>query len=198
MEWENSIFYPKKYENFYGCELIIAWNEENFNNDIEDLLELTFKDQLNAKLTLTRVESLWNCEDCDLTTQEVPILHDYYTEITVSDPVISNNGRFVIAPGEPYTDLERMFMMFDFELWIAILVTFVIAFIVTMSLRFVSQKVRNFIVGRYVQNPTMNLISTFLTGPPGSSASKKLCKIYFDFVHFLVADHPNLPSIHAF
>ena len=51
-------------------------------------------------------------------------------------------------PGDPFTDLERMFMMFSFETWIAIAITFVIALMATFSLNFVSAKVRNFIAGR--------------------------------------------------
>ena len=54
-------------------------------------------------------------------------------------------------------------MMFDFELWIAIFVTLAIAFVATVTLNFVSSKIRNSFVGRFVQNLTMNMLLTFLT-----------------------------------
>ena len=165
LEWENSIFYPNKYENFYGCDLIVAWSDDNDSYQIFfKLMEMSFKEQLNAKLNRTKVDFPWDCEECDLTSQESAILNYYYELVTLSDPVLFKSYQFAIAPGEPYTDLERMFMMFDFELWIAIIVTLVIALIATLALYFVSRKIRNFIVGRYVRNPTMNMISIFLTG----------------------------------
>ena len=78
------------------------------------------------------------------------IIYDLPGYYIVSDPIFFVNNLFIISPGESYTDLERMFLMFDLELWIAISVTFVIAFTATLALHFVSKKIRNFIVGRYV------------------------------------------------
>ena len=166
LEWENSIFYPKKYENFYGCELTVASTKINpIHSNVFNLLKTIFEEQLNAKITLkTIVEYRWNFEGCDLSTEEYSILNFYLEDLTVSDPILYHNYHFVVGSGEPYTDLERMFMMFDFELWIAISVTFGIALFTTLMLRFVSRQVRNFIVGRNVRNPTMNLLSIFLTG----------------------------------
>ena len=166
LEWENSIFYPKKYENFYGCELTVASTKINpIHSNVFNLLKTIFEEQLNAKITFkTIVENLWNFEGCDLSTDEIPILNFYRGEFSVSDPILYHNYHFVVGSGEPYSDLERMFMMFDFELWVAILVTLAIALFTTLMLRFVSRQVRNFIVGRNVRNPTMNLLSIFLTG----------------------------------
>ena len=167
LEWESSIFYPNKYENFYGCELIVASYTIEYNKEYYDLIKIIFEEQLNAKLTrqfMTTDEQAWNCVGCDLTNQENTILDDHYAQGILSDPILFKTLCFMIAPGKPYTDLERMFMMFDFELWIAISVTFSIAFTATLMLRFVSRKIRNFVVGRNVQNPTMNLLSIFLTG----------------------------------
>ena len=55
-------------------------------------------------------------------------------------------------------------MMFDTETWIAISATLLIGLLATLSLHFVSTKVRNIIAGRDIQSPTMNLISIFLSG----------------------------------
>ena len=55
-------------------------------------------------------------------------------------------------------------MMFLTELWIAIAITLLIAVLVTLSLNFVSEKVRNVILGHNIQSPTMNIVSIFLTG----------------------------------
>ena len=185
LEWENAIFYPNKYENFYGCELIVAWNEDDyFYFYFYNLTKMIFEEQLRAKLTRNSDENTWNCVGCDLTSQEQAILTDHYVEGTVSDPVNFNSYNFVIAPGVPYTDLERMFMMFDFELWIAISVTLTIALFATLTLNFVSAKIRNFIVGRYVQHPTMNLLSIFLTGGQSRVPGRNFAR--FIFVLFVI------------
>ena len=158
-------FYPKKYENFYGCELIIACDEDDdLYFFFYKLMETIFEEQFNAKLSRTIVKNPWNCKRCDLMSQGIVIQYYQYLESVMSDPVIFDSYRIFIGPGKPYTDLERMFTMFDFELWVAISVTLLIALIATVSLNFVSRKIRNFVVGHYVGNPTMNMISIFLTG----------------------------------
>ena len=44
LEWENSIFYPKKYENFYGCELQVAYEKHNLLSvPLYNLMKMTFK-----------------------------------------------------------------------------------------------------------------------------------------------------------
>ena len=182
LEWDNSIFYPNKYENFYGCELIVTKNSDNFFGFIYyNLLEMTFKEQLNAKLTHSSYDT-WDCERCDLISYETSLLFDEFVAGVVSDAVSFHSFRILIGPGEPYTDLERMFMMFDFQLWVAIAVTFFIALIATLALSFTSRKFRNIIVGRYNQNPTVNLISTFLSGSqyrtPGRNSARFLLILF--------------------
>ena len=170
-KWENSIFYPQKYQNFHGCKLYLQGFEDWTNYD---LLSLIFTSLHNATLTteVPNEETTENAATFDLTLREsittVNAFNTYYDDDD-NGFVVANAHRyetitFVVPPGEPYTDLERMFMMFNFETWIAIAITFSIALAATISLSFVSNKIRNFIAGRDVQSPTMNLISIFLTG----------------------------------
>ena len=90
----------------------------------------------------------------------------------------------MIAPGEPYTDLERMFMMFDTKLWMAIGTTLVIGLLTTLILDFVSDEVRKFIVGRDIQSPTMNFISIFLIGGQPRTPGRNFAR--FIFILFVV------------
>ena len=162
MTWKNSSFYPNKYRNFYKCKLNIAGtvmaDEEN-----GELVEVIFTKVLNAELVDYPEKTIQDCAECDLSRQNFYVSGSN-TQFILSYPHAYEIHTFAVPPGEPYTDLERMFMMFSFELWIAIVVTFSIAFVTTLSLNFASGKVRNFIAGRDVCNPTMNLISVFLTG----------------------------------
>ena len=161
LKWENPIFYPKKYENFHGCELTVS-NLHN-GDDIWDranaeLLRMIFEATLNAKLVKVN-QTILSTDDCDLDLKQ-----DFIDKNTFLSPHVFEVFTFVVQPGEPYTDLERMFMMFSIELWIAIAVTLMIGLAATLCLNFVSDKVRKFIIGRDVRNPTMNLVSIFLTG----------------------------------
>ena len=146
-------------------------------------MEMIFEEQLNAKLMSHDQFEAYSGE-CDLTSSETRIATGSYDEGTVSDLVTFGSDEIVIGPGEPYTDLERMFMMFDFELWIAISVTLIVALFATLALNFVSRKVRNFIVGRYVQNPTMNLLSTFSTGSQSRTPGRNFAR--FILILFIV------------
>ena len=176
VKWDNSIFYTKKYENFHGCELIVSQTDLGFLNqeEVQKLLEMVFVDQLNATLRLSFI-----FEEADLTQFSGLILDKENEIFAVSDPIWYIKYFFAIAPGEPYTDLERMFMMFEFELWVAISATLAIALFATLMLHLVSRKVRNFIVGRYVQNPTMNMLSIFLSGGQVQTPARNFARFLF-------------------
>ena len=80
--------------------------------------------------------------------------------------IFVNKVRFVffIPPGELYTPLEKLFLPFDFEVWIAILVTFLIALGTIQIINRASETVRNFVYGRNINTPTLNVAEIFLCG----------------------------------
>ena len=180
--WENPIFYPKKYQNFHGCELDVA--TDFYDNQDFDLLSMIFEDNLNAKLNLENINHK-NIIAYDLIAIAFGnvVLNPFDCDsCVISNPHKIEVYNFAVAPGEPYTDLERMFMMFSFELWIAIIATLGIAVFTTITLNFMSKKIRNFVVGRYIQNPTMNLFSVFLSGgqikTPGRNFARFLLMLF--------------------
>ena len=172
-KWDNSIFYTQKYQNFHGCELSIS-NEQESN---EKLMSLIFTSKLGATL----VRSNETLEFCDITG-----INNYFDcyrieneSFIIGNPHIHEIYTFSVPPGEPYMDLDRMFMMFEFELWITIAVTLLIGLLATLSLNLVSDKVRNFIAGREVKHPTMNLISIFLTGGQVKTPGRNFARFLF-------------------
>lgn len=172
LRWENSNFYTNKYKNFYGCELIVADGYIDVI-EIERLLRMVFMDSLNANLSTNKLYPE-DCEYCDLTLYEQIIVRNEYKDFLVSDPYLYLGFTFAVPPGEPYSDLQKMFMMFDFDLWIAIVTTFIIALCATLTLNLVSRSIRNLIAGRVV-SPTLNVFEIFLCGgqvhvPRGSFA----------------------------
>ena len=194
-KWENSIFYPKKYENFHGCNLTVAWM---YASTIEaQLLNKIFKDILNATMVPEINYSAFNCNHCDLTSQQSPLCRNYTSDgLTVSDPHIFTLFTYAVPPGEPYTDFERMFMMFDISTWIAIAITLAIGILVTLSLHFVSERVRTYVIGRDIQSPIVNLISVFLTGgvarTPGRNFARFLLMLFIIWSLIIRTCHQSL------
>ena len=176
-KWENPIFYPKKYENFHGCELHASSGFER----AEVLMFKIFEGVLNAKIIIEE-NGTWECMICDLTCEEYPYVGPSGNPL--ANPFESYVTTFAIGSGEPYTDLERMFMMFDDETWILIAVTLTIGLLVTLGLNFVSEKVRAFVVGCSVSNPTVNFIAIFLTGGQVRSPRKNFAR--FIFILFVI------------
>lgn len=87
-----------------------------------------------------------------------------FDNCTMSDVFYMDSYTLIVPPGEPYTDVERMFLMFDIETWIAIAVTFAISLIVIQIFKFMPRKIQNFMFGREIRTPTLNLVSIFLNG----------------------------------
>ena len=177
MKWENSNFYPKKYENFHDCALTISVT----SNDMFGLLKKVFEERLKAYL-VPGYDSDEAKKTCDLITIEYPVIDQY--GVFLSYPHRDKVLTFMIGPGEPYTDLERMFKMFDFETWMAITATLIIGLLATLSLNFVSVKIKKFIAGRDVQCPTMNFIAIFLTGGQQQTPGRNFAR--FIFILFVI------------
>ena len=176
-KWNYLTFYPKKYENFHGCELHAAKGE----TELQSLVSQIFEGVLNAQI-IHEVKTTWECMTCDLTCEEYPFVGP--SQNLLSNPHDSYVKTFALGSGEPYTDFERMFMMFDDETWIAIAIILTIGLLVTLGLNFISDKVRNFVVGRGVSNPTVNLVAIFLTGGQVRSPQGNFAR--FIFILFVV------------
>ena len=178
-KWDNLTFYPQKYRNFHGCILSIAkaYSWEN-RKGLEELTQFIFENMLNAKIV--EINGTWNnCDKCELYLDQSYYLHDQSTNFIIGNPHIFDTYTFVVPPGEPYTDLERMFMMFSIELWIAVGITILIGILVTFILNFVSDKVRKFIAGRDIQSPMMNFFDIFLNGGQVRTPGRNFARFLF-------------------
>lgn len=159
MKWEKIDFFPKKHENLFGCSLEIE--SEDYAKDYR-LVEI-FK-IMATKMNYVGKESFGRpFEFYHLHLYQIDKLHDD-GEYIVTYPHGLDQIQIAIAPGEPYSDLSRMFMMFSLELWIAIAVTLLIGLGAIQVINLMHKDIQNFIFGRNIQSPTMNLISIFLVG----------------------------------
>ena len=147
-KWEHSTLCPNKYGNLHGCRLMIQSTlQKKTDERNRALMFMIFQAELNAyQIEVSDIEE-FDCETCDLTRDEGYLLGEY-DDFVLANPHDYMTFTFVVPPDESYTDLEMMFMMFSVELWIAIIVTLIVGFLITLSLHLVSGRVRNFIAGR--------------------------------------------------
>lgn len=158
--WKNKNFYPDKYSNFHGCKLTV----------LTPLPTDRMIDLLGPNLNLTRTYKVRHGREYfSAIFSEV---FDLAVFMGVTPPhtmdstssLYSDEMVFWIPPGEPLTDFEKMILPFDDDTWICIFVTFVIALVVIQIINRCSTTVQNFMYGRLVKTPTLNVISTFLAG----------------------------------
>lgn len=67
----------------------------------------------------------------------------------------------VIPHGELYTSLEKLFLPFDLETWILIIIFIVAGILVIEVIRKTSRTIQNFVFGRNNYTPKMNLLRVF-------------------------------------
>jgi hypothetical protein len=69
-----------------------------------------------------------------------------------------------VPAGEPYTQLEKMFLMFDQPTWICIAITLSAGLLVIQVINFMSIQIKKFLFGQNNRTPTLNMASIFLNG----------------------------------
>lgn len=160
MKWNNSEFYPEKYQNFYNCSVYFFSNlGENLN---------PFKVELEITKALAEGYNLsvnYNNTDFDL-VETLMIYSDLPNTngFEISAPLLCNDMAFLIPHGEPLSQFKKMFLMFDWEVWVAIGVTFIISLVTIQVINRMSIKVQNLVFGSNISTPTMNLFEIFLCG----------------------------------
>jgi hypothetical protein len=147
--WENSNFYPNKYRNFHGCPIQVSYSVKILTTNL--LTTSIFKalaDTLNFKLVRKQM-SVNEFSFLDKQTNMIEFF-SYQNEGayggkfggSITSAVVFDDLTFAVPPGEPLTDLEKMFAAFDKETWIAIGATFAIALVVILIISFMTIKVQ--------------------------------------------------------
>lgn len=163
MRWDHTDLYPEKYRDLHGCSLKVAF----WNDSVQSVENILYTLARNQNFEIERADpDEWKPKDrrFDLVCTTSSYANENYTRLITSVYFVFDRGDFAIPPGEPYDQLDKMFIMFDFEVWIAIIVTFSIALLTIQLLNFMPQSIKNLVYGRNVTSPTLNLVSTFLIG----------------------------------
>lgn len=158
LKWENKVFYPKKYQNLHGCSVVIK--------------SKTIQSSQIFSIFATMVELFnFTVETKPWTSHDQIVVFNIYLEdysharrnFTLSVPFAIESASFIIPPDEPYTPLEKI-LPFDEKTWIAVIATLLFCLVSIKVLNFMSPIVQNFVYGRNITTPTLNLVSIVLNG----------------------------------
>jgi hypothetical protein len=161
--WENSTFYPEKYQNFYNCTIEVGY-VDGYTNHIGFRIFQELSRQFSFKIKRIRGETF---EDISSSITDIITSQDNASDeedFTLSSAIFFDYLAFVVPPGEPMTDFERMFAVFDHETWIGILVTFLVSLAFVQVIKFMSIQVQMFVFGRGNRTPILNIVDIFLNG----------------------------------
>jgi hypothetical protein len=165
MRWKNDTFFPEKYSNFYNCSLRLAYSK--FLTEFSDpSASFLFWDILAQDLnfSLERVQLPRPENDYDL-RMHFSIQADHeFESYEFSSAIFDDFMTLTVPAGEPYTQLEKMFLMFDKETWICIGVTLGLGWILIQIINFMSIQIQRFVFGRDIRTPSLNLADIFLNG----------------------------------
>lgn len=96
----------------------------------------------------------------------------YFSTLPLRDSVMSSsfvyyasNLVWMIPPGQPFNEFEKLLMPFHNDIWICCSIIFSIAFLVIFVLKFcATDEMRNFIFGWKIISPELNIIRIILNG----------------------------------
>ena len=71
----------------------------------------------------------------------------------------------IIPPGAPFTKFEKLFQPFEATVWLCLIITFTLAFLIIAVVEFQPKRViKDYVIGRGVSRPYLNIIEIFLGG----------------------------------
>jgi len=175
--WLSTEFQTEPARNFHGCELIIGVSQlpphynyiEHDNGSLEasgfyiEVIKATakmfnFSLYFNADGAMHKENNKYQFDEEDehlLRARDVKRSTQF---------LYYNNWMFLIPLGELYSDAAKLFMPLELEVWIAAIVTILIALLVIQIINRMSQQVQNLVYGRNVTTPTLNIMIAFVGG----------------------------------
>lgn len=180
--WENSKFAIKKLTDFNGCELLFGSRFQNpalmfhpislkplkfhyYGVHYKILLGLSAN--LNFKFDFNPLNARTNKPEYPEKSVDTMISYGKIQQekapktFFVTHPYMLYNDLIAVPPGEKYNSYEKMIFPFDFDTWMWILISFVAAFLSIFIINFTPSSVKNFVFGRNVSTPSLNVLMLF-------------------------------------
>ena len=176
MKWKRQTFEFQKYRNFFGCNVTAGVSQQGlkdfhiFTPLLDEILT-----HLNFTLDVKVIENP-NSTEIDFFIDHSNVIVNqiiYFKHIELL---------FFVPPGDSYTQFEKLFLPFEYEVWLAIIGTLIIGLVTIQIINRLSKEVRNFVYGRNISTPNINLASIFLNGGqfkiPGRNFSRFLLMLF--------------------
>jgi len=194
--WLTNEFGTEQQQNFNGCELVVGVGPDPpYQNYIEhkngtikvsglivDIMKIAAKTFnfspyfISKSMKIKRKYSYFHV-DSDLHNDQKtfhPTQYLHYVSLV-----------FLVPPDELYSDAEKLFMPLELEVWIATFVTILIALVTIHIINRMSQQVQDFVFGRNVTTPTLNVMAAFVGGAqttlPGRNFARFLLMLFIFF-----------------
>jgi len=161
----NILLGTDSYSNLSGY-FITMTNElsRRLNFSIQDKMDSTSISDIDLMLT-------------GFSTEQSSILNLTFNLISIYREII-----VVVPLGDFYSGFEKLFLPFDDATWILIAMTFAIGLMTILIVTQLSLTIRNFVIGRDVTAPTVNLFAAFFglgqTQLPGRNFGRFLLMLY--------------------
>jgi len=194
--WLTNEFQTEPQRNFHGCELRVAVSQgppyynfmEHVNRTIEanglyiDIVKAAAK-TFNFSIYFVAIGAK-NKQKYSSGSSDLGFYKPQYSD-PCTQYLFYNNFIFLIPPGELYSDAEKLFMPLKLEVWIATFVTISIALLTIQIINRMSQQVQDFVFGRNVTTPTLNVMAAFVGGAqptlPGRNFARFLLMLFIFF-----------------
>ena len=171
--WNSNFDNYEKFQNFYGCELkfcivslengalysLINLNE-NGDEVASGLIPAVYR--MISKINNYKISFQRNFENADVMSNIVRLESFLnFTTFHMTSTFIELRDIIIATPGELYSPYEKLLLPFDQITWNLLNFTFLAAFVAIFVINRLPKFVQNQVFGENVQNPSLNVISTF-------------------------------------
>lgn len=190
MKWKTENFYPEKFENLNLCSLKVAALSRSFPSVIVKNLtngtkifkgvEVDIMKEIANDLNLTTIFEAFNevgaffengsssvgilpavyRKEVDVSIGTMSLQHERTQILSETKSFLSVPTVIVIPKGDFVSPFEKLFRPFTLIVWLLLLTAVLISFAVILALK-TSKRAYNFVIGKAVKNPFMNIFGTF-------------------------------------
>jgi hypothetical protein len=162
--WKYLRFEIRKFDNYYGCQLIALINEtrrpyaytrKRDNGSIEYFgLWIDTVKALEKSFNFT-VKFTNSMKNYDLSPKflRLSFKQDHQRLFYFTKPYHLQETHLAVPPGEEYDAYEKLVLPFDFDTWMMIILTFVAAFATIFVVSFMRISARNLLFGDNIDTP---------------------------------------------
>jgi hypothetical protein len=186
--WKNQLRIEKKFENFYGCMLVLIYyatyiniefglTSDNkvfgFQFDFFDLMARRgnfvtfFQVKYNeydgpANVPNVTIPDIFPYSNFDFEPDIYLTVDTHHgTNYHTTTTFDENVLGFAITPSEAYNSYEKMILPFDEMTWTYLIITFSCAFLFIFFMNYASKNIRSLIYGEDVNTPAFNVVAIF-------------------------------------